>query len=178
MDLSDAIVFDTESNGFVFESTKLHVISMVPAELDDNTVSSYYGDNIEAGLEKLSNAGVIICHNEIKHDIPLIKKLYPGWEHPLVLDTLVLSALLFPERIGGHGIEAWARRMGGEQKVQHEQWEVFDFDMLKRCESDARLNKRILHRLLREAYEPIEGVDIYNFDFGEHNHETNIQSGV
>ena len=170
MDLSNAKVFDSESDGFVYESTKVHIISMVNADDKPSKVESYYGDNIEEGLQKLTDSRVIICHNIAKHDIPLFQKLYPGWMPPLVLDTLVLSALLFPERMGGHGIEAWGRRMGGETKVVHEDWSTFSYDMMLRCESDVRLNKKVLLRLLREAYEPIDGVDMYNFDFGEHAH--------
>ena len=170
MDLENVKVYDSESNGFVYESTKIHVISMVGAGDLDNKMESFYGDNIEQGLEMLANSRIIVAHNQAKHDIPLFQKLYPGWTPPLVLDTLVLSALLFPERMGGHGIEAWGRRMGGETKVVHEDWSTFSYDMLLRCESDVRLNKKVLQRLLREAYEPIDGVDMYNFDFGEHGH--------
>lgn len=176
-DLTGWKVYDTESNGFLYEATKLHVISIVPAELGKDKVSSYYGTVIEEGLEILQQAPVIVAHNQAKHDIPLIQKLYPGWEPPLIVDSLVLSALLFPERMGGHGIDAWARRLGGEQKVQHEEWDEFSFEMLKRCESDTRLNKRVLHRLLKEAYEPIDGVPYDGFDFGEYNHELYLQTG-
>jgi len=171
MNLDNVKVYDSESNGFVYESTKIHVISMVSALPNDNNMESYYGNNIEEGLQKLSDYRVIVAHNQSKHDIPLFQKLYPGWEPPFVLDTLVLSALLFPERLGGHGIEAWARRMGQEQKVQHEDWSTFSYPMLKRCESDTRLNKKVLTRLLKEAYEEIDGVDMYSFDFGQYNHE-------
>ncbi len=177
--MNDWIVYDTESDGFVFEATKIHVISMVPVGGEHESVGkmqSYYGNTIEQGLEELANAGTIIAHNQMKHDIPLIQKLYPGWEPPLVIDTLVLSALLFPERMGGHGIEAWARRFGGEQKVQHEDWTKFSMAMLGRCESDVRLNKRILHRLMKEAYEPLEGTPFFGFDFGDFNYETHVQT--
>lgn len=170
MDLSDALVYDSESNGFVYEATKVHVISTIPAINGDNTIRSFYGNTLEDGLSLLQDARVVVAHNEVKHDIPLFMKLYPGWEPPLVLDTLILSALLYPDRPGGHSIEAWARRMGGEQKVAHEDWSTFSMEMLNRCESDTRLNKRVLHRLLKEAYAPIDGVDMFNFDFGEYKH--------
>lgn len=167
MDLNGVQIYDTESDGFVYEATKIHIVSMVAA--DDNKVKSYYGNNIEEGMQKLSDSRVIVAHNQAKHDIPLFQKIYPGWEPPLVLDTLILSALLFPERLGGHGIEAWARRMGQEQKVQHEDWSTFSYDMLLRCESDVRLNKKVFTRLLKEAYLPIDGVEWASFDFGEYN---------
>lgn len=170
-DLEGAIVFDSESDGFVYEATKLHVISLGSMSVSDKGTSYCYTRTpIEVALERLSQAPVIIGHNIIKHDIPLFKKLYPGWEHKLVLDTLVLSALLYPDRVGGHSIDAWGRRMGGEQKVKHEDWSVLTEDMILRCESDYRLNVKVLQRLLKEAYHPISGVDIYNFDFGEYEH--------
>ena len=166
----EILVYDSESDGFVFESTKIHVISIVPVGKEHESVGqmqSYYGNRIEEGLERLASANTIIAHNQIKHDIPLFQKFYPSWMPPLVIDTLVLSALLNPERLGGHGIEPWARRMGQEQKVAYDDWAEFDMEMLRRCESDTRLNKRVYHLLLKEAYAPIEGVDIYNFDFGQ-----------
>jgi len=166
--MNDWLVYDTESDGFVEDATKLHVICMQkPAT---HQVDSYYGKNIDEGLDRLSNAACIVAHNQMKHDIPLIQKLYPGWEPLLVIDTLVLSALLYPERLGGHGIEAWARRFGGEQKVQNEDWSVFTLNMLERCKSDVRLNTKVLLRLLKEAYAPIEGCVFDGFDFGEYNH--------
>jgi len=167
VNLKDVLVYDSESDGFVYEATKIHIISIIGAEKDDHMMKSYYGYNIEEALERLSRARVIVAHNQIKHDIPLFQKLYPDWKPPLVVDTLVLSALLNPERLGGHGIEAWGRRLGGEQKVQHEDWSKFSVEMLRRCESDVRLNKKVLQRLLSESYEDIDGVDIYNFDFSE-----------
>jgi hypothetical protein len=171
MDLENVVVYDSESDGFVYDATKIHVISIIPALSTDNEMASYYGNTIEDGLQRLADARVIVAHNQIKHDILLFQKLYPDWTPPLVLDTLVLSALLNPERLGGHSIEAWGRRMGGEQKVVHEDWSTFSFAMLQRCESDTRLNKRVLHRLLKESYADIDGVDIYNFNFGDDNAE-------
>ena len=79
--MNDWLVYDTESNGFRDVATKLHVICMIKP--NTHQVDSYYGKNIDEGLDRLSNAGTIVAHNQMKHDIPLIMDLYPGWEPPL-----------------------------------------------------------------------------------------------
>ena len=163
------IVADTESDNFPRKANTLHCICLSGYDGEDE-MESYYGLGIEQGLDRLAEAPVVAGHNWIKHDILLIKKLYPRWEHKLVVDTMLLSQILYPDRPGGHSIANLAKLVGTELKVVHEDWSQFSLDMLRRCESDVRLNRRILWRLLKDAYAPIAGVDIYHYDFQEHEH--------
>jgi hypothetical protein len=168
-EIQGLIVADTESDNFADVATKLHCISLCGYDLDD-PMESYYGLGIEQGLDRLAEAPIVSGHNWIKHDIMLIKRLYPRWEHKLVIDSMLVSQILYPDRPGGHSIENLAKLVGTEVKVQHEDWSEFSLDMLKRCESDTRLNRKILWRLLKDCYFPITGVDIYHFDFEEFEH--------
>lgn len=87
-------------------------------------------DTIKRGLEVLAEADLLIGHNIISYDLPVLKHLY-GFEFPQekVLDTLVLSRLLYanlkdldmarmrqgklPGRLfGSHSLEAWGYRTG------------------------------------------------------------------
>jgi hypothetical protein len=72
-----------------------------------------------------------------------------------VLDTFILSQLLFPER-GGHSLEWWGVHLGGEEKVVHDDWGVFSDEMMMRCEGDVRLTKSVLSFL--DPKGEIEGV--------------------
>jgi hypothetical protein len=165
------LVYDSESDGFVEQASRVHVISIVPIDGHPwDTMWSYWGPHLEDGLARLEQARVIVAHNQVKHDIQLFQKLYPGWQPPLVLDSMLLSQTLKPDLLGGHSIENWARIFGGEQKQEQEDWRYLTYDVVTRCESDTRINQRLIRKLLHDCYLPIDGVDIYNFDFGEHNH--------
>ena len=117
-------------------------------------------DTLEDGLKVLMEADNLYGHNIIGYDFPMMTKLYPWFNiKTKVTDTFLLSSLLNPDRVGGHSIEAWARRLGGEQKEQVEDWSYFDMEKVSRCESDVRLNLKVLRALQRELYEPIEGTN-------------------
>ena len=104
------LVFDTESDGFLDESTKLHVINLIDratGELEsyhDSAIIVPRTGTLEQGVARLERAvhgegRTIAGHNVIKHDIPLIAKFFPGFTVPIdqVLDTLVVSRLIWTD---------------------------------------------------------------------------------
>lgn len=90
------LLFDSESNGFVKNATKVHCIGA--KDVDKGTVLDWKPDGIPQALEALDKADTIIGHNIQRHDIPLLTKLY-GWKpRPgvIVRDTMVLARLIYP----------------------------------------------------------------------------------
>lgn len=155
-------VADTESDGFVEEATTLWCISSIDYEEDDNECAHFDPDNISDGLDWLHDCDVLVGHNFIRHDLPLLKKLY-DWvpkSHQLVVDTLVFSRMLNPKRPipegykgkGTHSVEAWGYRLG-KGKPAHEDWTQYSEDMRVRCNEDALINRLILWELERESEE-------------------------
>jgi DNA polymerase I len=122
-------LFDTESDGFVATSTKVHCVSI--RDVDTKEHWSYGPAQIAEALKKLEEAHVLIGHNIQRHDIPLLMKLY-GWgtsatirdtmiiarlKHPNVKDTdgeLVRSGTMPPGKkyLGKHSLAAWGFRLG------------------------------------------------------------------
>ena len=101
-------------------------------------------------IDAIMASDIIVAHNALCHDLPLLEKLY-GYKHEgRVLDTLVLSRLLQPERVGRHSLEAWGERFGIPKPV-HEDWSTFTPEMMYRCEQDVEINYRLLYHLLNEA---------------------------
>lgn len=156
--MTSILVFDTESDGFLNEATKIWCL--VGVDYSKPLAYKFTPDQIQQSLALMSEYDVLVCHNIKKHDLPLIKKLY-GWEpasHQIIIDTLILSRLLNPKRplpIGykgkaTHSIEAWGYRLGLE-KPEHEDWTQFSSEMLHRCHQDACINRLILKELEREA---------------------------
>jgi len=152
------IIFDSEGNNLLQDITKFWCI--VCNDENTNEYRTYYGtkkfewDDMYSGTVKdgveylLSNE--CVAHNLVGFDKPAIEKVFKvTWSKPYY-DTLILSRLSNPDRVGGHSIKNWAKFFGGEQKVEHEDWSQFSENMLKRCISDVRLGTRVYHYLKQE----------------------------
>jgi len=136
-------VFDSESDGFVYEATKFWCFAC----RDVGGSKRFFGpDEIEDALHYLMEADIVIAHNYLGHDLPLIMKLYPWFKSPKFEDTLILSRMLSPDREGGHSIEAWGSKVG-MVKPEHNDWSQFSDAMRVRCEEDAEINARMLRML-------------------------------
>lgn len=155
-------IADTESDGFVEHATQLWCISSIDYEANDDEISHYSPEHVSAGLDWLHDCDVLVGHNFIKHDLPLLKKLF-DWEplsHQIVIDTLVMSRMLYPKRplppgcptTKTHSVEAWGYRFG-RPKPGHEDWSKYTDDMRIRCNEDAVINRMILWELERETEE-------------------------
>ena len=68
------LIFDTETNGFVSEATKIHCI--VIKNIDTNKFYSYKYDEIEKGLKLLSDADLLVGHNISKFDLLLLSNFF------------------------------------------------------------------------------------------------------
>jgi DNA polymerase III alpha subunit (gram-positive type) len=148
-----ALVFDMEANGLLPEVTE--AFCFVGKELNGDSVVQLVSSKEIYGTVStiLSKYNTIIGHNIIGYDIPLLRKLYninDLYETHKVIDTLVLSTVLFPDRVGGHSVEAWAERFG-DAKVGNDDWTEYTPVMLERCHSDVRITEKIYNRCIEES---------------------------
>ena len=119
------VIFDIETDGLISDVTKIH--SIVIKDIDTDKMCSYHGDKIGRGLYILSGASLLVGHNILKFDLPVIKKLYPEYKiEGEVLDTLLVSRLIWTNRkeidfrmkelplklAGRHSLESWGFRLG------------------------------------------------------------------
>lgn len=147
------LVFDLEANGLLEEVDTAWVACW---RYDDGC--KLHTTDIDHFCNILSSySGIIVGHNIIGYDLPLLEKLY-GYKHEgKVLDTLVLSRLLNPERVGRHGLGAWGERFG-VPKPKHEDWSRYSEAMLYRCQQDVEINQLTLDYLLEESGLTIEEI--------------------
>ena len=173
------LFFDIETDSLLDDLTKIHCMCII--DDSDNSVYLYRPDEITEGVKKLNDAlqnGIQICgHNIIKFDIPAIEKLYPYVFHvsrearPLVVDTLVLSHLMYSEckgsdmglfkrgilpgnLIGSHSLKAWGYRLGelkGTYANDHGEtaWDSFNEDMLKYNQQDVVVTRKLHEYLMK-----------------------------
>src|SRR5690554_4632008 len=151
-------VWDIEANGLLDQATKVHC--GVVANLNGDDVWAYRPNEIGKLIEKLNEADVLIGHNIIDYDLPLLKKLY-GFEYKgKVVDTLLMSRLHNPnrklpshaqnKRAGPHSLYAWGVRVGRD-KPDYNEWDEFDEEILHRCSEDVHINKLTFFQLLKEV---------------------------
>lgn len=148
---------DLEANGFLENATRVHC--GVFKEMNGEVVK-FRPHQVEEMLKYLDTVDVLIMHNGIGYDWPLLKKLYDYDYKGKKVDTLIMSRLLNPKRqvpfmcpnkkAGPHSIEAWGWRVG-RGKPEHNDWEVFSEQMLHRCYEDVEILALVYSELMREA---------------------------
>jgi len=152
-------IFDIETDGLFDVCTKIHCL--VLKDVDNNKILSL---SVDEALDKLSKADVIIGHNIIKFDIPVIKKLYPNFKtEAKIFDTLVATRLLFPDVkekdfqrkdfprdcIGRHSLKAWGNRIGNYKAEFDTDWKTFTPEMLEYCKQDVEVTYN-LYKMIEE----------------------------
>ena len=142
-----SLVFDIETDDL--NATKVWCIVAID---ENNKVYSFHGDTIEDGLNLLNEAEMLIGHNILGFDIPVLEKLYDWTPNASIkiIDTLVLSRLFNPTREGGHSLERWGIKLG-MHKLEFSDFTKFSDDMLKYCIADTKLNKLLFQALRKEA---------------------------
>lgn len=147
---------DWEANGFLNVVTKAHCA--VFKEKDTGLVLKFRPHQMKEMLEYLDTVDVLIGHNILGYDLPLLKKLYAYTFQGKKVDTLVMSRLLNPKRLSPfncpnkkapHSIEAWGYRVG-RGKPEHGDWENFSEAMLHRCTEDVEILELVYYELLKE----------------------------
>jgi DNA polymerase I len=153
-------VVDLEANGLLDKATT--VWCAVFKDIDTLEVFKFHHGqpNWERKCKAfMDTCEVLIAHNGIGYDFPLLKKL---WKYDYTgkrVDTLLISRLHNPDRqrprgmtgkSGPHSVEAWGYRLG-RGKPDHEDWSQFSDDMLHRCTEDVEIQFQIMHALHREG---------------------------
>src|SRR6187402_688685 len=151
-------VFDTEANNLYPAVDRIHC--GVFSSLDRKEIDKFPPSHMPEMIEFMDSCDVLIGHNVIGYDFPMMKKVL-GYEYKgKVVDTLLMSRLLNPNRripphatnqgAGPHSIYAWGVRVGVD-KPEHDDWENYSDEMLNRCTEDAEINRLTYHELMKEA---------------------------
>jgi len=174
-----AIVFDLETDGLLNDATRIHCVALHWCQ-DDRTEAyndESYGStefsikedapmgsnySITTALSWLETADIIVGHNIIGFDIPVIKRIYP-WFNPsgVIVDTLLLSRLYHPNLLdidkkhnwqhmplqlyGRHSLEAYGYRLN-EYKgnfAKTTDWKEWSQEMQDYCIQDVVVTNKL-----------------------------------
>lgn len=156
-------VFDIETDGLIDEVTKVHCLIL--KDIDTKEIISYT-DDWKEGIKRLEEADLIIGHNIIKYDIPVLQKLTTFEPKGLIRDTLVCTRLIwadikegdfnrtdFPRKlIGSHSLRAWGHRIGNYKDDYQGGWEEFSQEMWEYCIQDCHVTSTLWERICAKNY--------------------------
>lgn len=143
------LVFDIEANGLLMEATTIWcVVTMDPDTEEIRTFT-----DPQKAIEHLKTADKLVAHNGTLYDLPLLYRLF-GFEFPIsnVVDTILISRLLRPDRDGGHSLAAWGERLGFP-KGDHTDFSQYSDEMLEYCINDVKVTAKLYKYLQAEAGE-------------------------
>jgi len=140
------IIFDIEADGL----NPTVVWCIVAKELDGPT-HKFDNTQIEEGVKFLEAADVLIGHNIIGYDIPVLEKLHGAKLTKNREDTLVMSRLFNPVRENGHSLKTWGYRVNCAKQEQPENFDEYTPAMLEYCVQDVALNELVYKHLLNEG---------------------------
>jgi DNA polymerase I-like protein with 3'-5' exonuclease and polymerase domains len=138
------VAFDIETDGL--NPSRIHCIA---AHVIGQNVSEFWTpDRVKyfpAWLVEI-NAEVLVGHNIIGFDLPVLGKLlgFEWWGE--VEDTLVMSRLDNPSREGGHSLASWGTRLNFP-KGDYDDWSAYTEEMGEYCKQDVKVLVK-LHRYM------------------------------
>ena len=139
------LVFDIEADGLYWGVTEVYCI--VAYDIDTKAVHKFTPENISEGVDFIFSADTLIGHNIIKYDVPVLEKLYNKKYNGKLVDTLVISRLMYPDirqnPLGGNGLKHWGIHLGNN-KISFDDWTHYSQEMLDYCVQDVMLNYDIL----------------------------------
>ena len=161
------IVLDLETNGFL-DKDNLVIHCIVCKDIETHQVYTFNPDNLNDCLEFLNNVEVIIGHNVLGFDIPVLKRVLNFTYKKEVFDTLLMSRLIWtnlldhdykykelPAKLyGRHSLEAWGYRCGlrkGDYQ-EHSDFTEYNHAMLEYCERDVEVTHLLYDKIVKENY--------------------------
>lgn len=141
------MIFDVEADGLLGEATKIHVLSYRTPNGEVLSTHSY-----DEMRRIITNAKVLIGHNIICYDIPLLEKILGIKVKARVIDTLALSWYLNHTR-NIHGLDSYGEQFG-IPKPKITDWEnLTPVEYAHRCEEDVKINYQLWQELKSKLLE-------------------------
>ena len=166
-----ALIFDLETDGLLDTVSKIHCLVIKDTDTDEVfTYRSGFPYELEEGIDHLLSGSLVVGHNVIKYDIPVIEKLYKvSFDHAKVFDTLVATRVIWaairetdsvriqkgilPGKLfGSHSLAAWGYRMKNYKGDYDGGWEKFTQEMLYYCVQDVQVTADLYSRILKKNY--------------------------
>jgi DNA polymerase-1 len=160
------LVFDLESDGLYDKVTKIFCI--VIYDINRQQTFSYGPDRTADAIAHLATADVLIGHNIIFYDIPVLQKLHSFVSKARIIDTLICTRLIWPkEKLydldteqypqvpaknrGSASLKAWGWRLA-DHKIDFKDFSQYSEEMLTYCKQDVAVTTKLWAHIVCETY--------------------------
>ena len=160
------LVFDIETNGLYDKVTK--VFCIVIYDVNREETFAYGPDRIDDALAHLATGDVLIGHNVIFYDVPVLQKLHSFNCKARILDTLICTRLIWPkEKLydldvqlypevpknyrGMAGLKAWGYRLS-DNKIEFKDFSEYSEEMLVYCKQDVSVTSKLWKHIANQDY--------------------------
>ena len=160
------LVFDIETNGLYDKVTK--VFCIVIYDINREETFAYGPDRIDDALAHLATGDVLIGHNVIFYDVPVLQKLHSFNCKARILDTLICTRLIWPkEKLydldvqlypevpknyrGMAGLKAWGYRLS-DNKIEFKDFSEYSEEMLVYCKQDVSVTSKLWRHIANQGY--------------------------
>lgn len=160
------LVFDLESDGLYDEVTIVHCI--VIHDITKQKTFTYGPESIADALNHLETADVLIGHNIIFYDLPVLEKLYNFKFNKQTIDTLVCSRLIWPKEVlngiddeyypqvpgglkGSPSLKAWGYRLS-DHKIEFKDFSQYSEEMAAYCRQDVNVTYKLWEKICKQNY--------------------------
>jgi DNA polymerase-1 len=160
------LVFDLESDGLYDEVTVVHCI--VIHDITKQKTFTYGPEFIANALNHLETADVLIGHNVIFYDLPVLEKLYNFKFNKQTIDTLVCSRLIWPKEVlngiddeyypqvpgglkGSPSLKAWGYRLS-DHKIEFKDFSQYSEEMATYCRQDVNVTYKLWEKICKQNY--------------------------
>jgi DNA polymerase I-like protein with 3'-5' exonuclease and polymerase domains len=159
-------VFDLESDGLYDKVTKIHCI--VIHDITGQQTFSYGPDRIADAIAHLATADVLIGHNLLFFDIPVLQKLHSFDCKTRIIDTLICTRLIWPKeklydldieqypqvppnQRGAASLKAWGWRLA-DHKISFKDFSTYSQEMLDYCIQDVAVTTKLWEHITKQNY--------------------------
>jgi DNA polymerase I-like protein with 3'-5' exonuclease and polymerase domains len=160
------LVFDLESDNLYDSVTIIHCIVLY--DIGRKQTFTYGPDSVADALAHLATADVLIGHNIIFYDLPVLQKLHQFTSKARIIDTLICTRLIWPKETlyeldleqypqvppknrGAASLKAWGWRLA-DHKIDFKDFSVFSEEMLKYCVQDVEVTKKLWEHICKQHY--------------------------
>jgi hypothetical protein len=160
------LIFDIETNGLYDQATE--VFCIVIHDINKQQTFSYGPDCTADALAHLATADVLIGHNVIFYDVPVLQKLHSFGCKARIIDTLICTRLIWPKEIledldneqypqvpkanrGSASLKAWGWRLANH-KITFKDFSEFSQEMLDYCVQDVMVTRSLWQFIVKQNY--------------------------
>lgn len=160
------LIFDIETDGLYDQATKTFCI--VIYDVTRAETFAYGPDCIDDAIAHLATADVLIGHNIIFYDLPVLQKLHSFVAKARIIDTLICTRIIWPkEKLydldieqypnvpvkirGNASLKAWGWRLA-DNKIDFKDFSEYSEEMLTYCKQDVHVTLKLYKHIVKEKY--------------------------